>query len=95
MCNHFQLAIKVLPKEFAQDAERVARFRREAQLLASLNHPNIAAIHGLEEEDGKHFLVLELVEGDTLQDQLKRGAIPVEESVLPIFCQLKIGKAEF
>ena len=76
-----QVAIKVLPKEFAQDAERVARFRREAQLLASLNHPNIAAIHGLEETDGKHFLVLELVEGDTLADRLRRGAIPVEESL--------------
>ena len=76
-----QVAIKVLPKEFAQDAERVARFRREAQLLAFLNHPNIAAIHGLEETDGKHFLVLELVEGDTLADRLRRGAIPVEESL--------------
>ena len=76
-----QVAIKVLPEEFAQDTDRVARFRREAQLLASLNHPNIAAIHGLEETDGKPFLVLELVEGDTLADRVKRGAIPVEESL--------------
>ena len=68
-----QVAIKVLPEEFARDSERVSRFRREAQLLASLNHPNIAAIHGLEEDSGTHFLVLELVEGDTLADQVKRG----------------------
>jgi serine/threonine-protein kinase len=75
------VAIKVLPEEFAKDADRVARFQREAKLLASLNHPNIAAIHGLEESDGTHFLVLELIEGDTLADRLKRGAIPVEESL--------------
>ena len=76
-----QVAIKVLPEEFAQDTERVARFRREAQLLASLNHPNIAAIHGLEETDGKHFLVLELIEGPTLADRIKQGSIPAEESL--------------
>ena len=75
------VAIKVLPEEFAKDADRVARFQREAKLLASLNHPNIAAIHGLEESDGTQFLVLELIEGDTLADRLKRGAIPVEESL--------------
>jgi serine/threonine-protein kinase len=75
------VAIKVLPEEFAKDADRVSRFQREAKLLASLNHPNIAAIHGLEESDGTHFLVLELIEGDTLADRLKRGAIPVEESL--------------
>jgi serine/threonine protein kinase len=75
------VAIKVLPEEFAKDADRVARFQREAKLLASLNHPNIAAIYGLEESDGTHFLVLELIEGDTLADRLKRGAIPVEESL--------------
>ncbi len=75
------VAIKVLPEEFAKDSDRVARFQREAKLLASLNHPNIAAIHGLEESDGTHFLVLELIEGDTLADRLKRGAIPVEESL--------------
>ncbi len=75
------VAIKTLPEEFAKEADRVARFRREAQLLASLNHPNIAAIHGFEEDNGTHFLVLELVEGDTLADRVKRGAIQVEESL--------------
>ena len=75
------VAIKVLPEEFAKDAERVARFQREAKLLASLNHPNIASIYGLEESNSTHFLVLELIEGDTLADRLKRGAIPVEESL--------------
>jgi serine/threonine protein kinase/Tol biopolymer transport system component len=75
------VAIKVLPEEFAKDADRVARFQREAKLLASLNHPNIAAIHGLEESDGTHFLVLELIEGDSLADRIKAGAIPVEESL--------------
>ncbi len=76
-----EVAIKTLPEEFAQDADRLARFEREAKLLASLNHPNIAAIHGFEEDNGTHFLVMELVEGDTLADRLKRGAIPVEDSL--------------
>jgi eukaryotic-like serine/threonine-protein kinase len=75
------VAIKVLPEEFAKDADRVARFQREAKLLASLNHPNIAAIYGLEEFSGTNFLVLELVEGETLAEQLKRGPIPVDESL--------------
>ena len=75
------VAIKVLPEEFARDADRVARFQREAKLLASLNHPNIAAIHGLEESAGTNFLVLELVEGETLADRIKAGPIPVEESL--------------
>jgi serine/threonine protein kinase len=75
------VAIKVLPEEFARDTDRVARFQREAKLLASLNHPNIAAIHGLEESGGTNFLVLELVEGDTLADRIKTGPIPVEESL--------------
>jgi eukaryotic-like serine/threonine-protein kinase len=75
------VAIKVLPEEFARDADRVARFQREAKLLASLNHPNIAAIHGLEESGGTNFLVLELVEGQTLADRIKAGPIPVEESL--------------
>jgi serine/threonine protein kinase len=74
------VAIKVLPAAFAQDSQRVARFRREAQLLASLNHPHIAAIHGLEEQDGVVALVLELVEGEDLALRLTRGAIPVEEA---------------
>ena len=76
-----EVAIKALPAEFARDEERLARFEREAKLLASLNHPNIAAIYGLEEDNGTRFLVLELVEGDTLADRLKHGAIPVEESL--------------
>jgi serine/threonine protein kinase len=76
-----EVAIKVLPEEFAKDADRVARFQREAKLLASLNHPNIAAIYGLEESGGTNFLVLELVEGDTLADRIKAGLIPVEESL--------------
>ncbi len=76
-----EVAVKTLPEEFANDKERLARFEREATLLASLNHPNIATIHGLEEDGGTRFLVLELVEGDTLADRLERGAIPVEESV--------------
>src|SRR5512136_2663733 len=74
------VAIKVLPDEFARDADRVARFQREAKLLASLNHPNIAAIYGLEQTGGTQFLVLELVEGETLADQIKKGPIAVEES---------------
>ena len=75
------VAIKVLPEEFARDADRVARFQREAKVLASLNHPNIAAIHGLEESGETTFLVLELVEGVTLADRIKTGPIPVEESL--------------
>ena len=76
-----EVAIKTLPEEFAKDTDRLARFEREAKLLASLNHPNIAAIYGLEEHEGTRFLVLELVEGDTLADRLRRGSIPVEESL--------------
>src|SRR5512147_1875574 len=75
------VAIKVLPEEFARDSDRVARFQREAKLLASLNHPNIAAIHGLEECDGTNFLILELVEGQTLAERIKAGPISVEESL--------------
>ncbi len=75
------VALKVLPAAFAQDAERVARFRREAQILASLNHPNIAAIHGLEESEGVLALAMELVEGEDLAQRLKRGAVPVDEAM--------------
>jgi Tol biopolymer transport system component len=81
------VAIKVLPPEVAQDPERLGRFRREAQLLASLNHTNIAAIYGLEEAEGKPFLALELVEGEDLKERLGRGAIPVDE-VLEIAKQI-------
>ena len=69
-----EVAIKTLPEEFAKDEERLVRFEREAKLLASLNHPNIATIHGLEEHEGTRLLVLELVEGDTLADRLKSPA---------------------
>jgi hypothetical protein len=75
------VAIKSLPDEFARDPERVARFQREAEALAALNHPNIGAIYGLEESGGQRYLILELVEGDTLQERLRRGAIPVDESL--------------
>jgi Tol biopolymer transport system component len=75
------VAIKVLPPEVAQDRDRLARFQREAHLLAALNHPNVAAIYGLEEADGKPFLALELVEGEDLQQRLARGAIPVGEAL--------------
>jgi serine/threonine-protein kinase len=75
------VAIKVLPEEFATDADRVPRFQREAKLLASLNHSNIAAIYGLEESDGTNFFLLELVEGETLADRIKAGPVPVEESL--------------
>jgi Tol biopolymer transport system component len=75
------VAIKVLPPEVAQDQDRLARFRREAHLLASLNHPNIAAIYGLEEADGKPFLALELVLGEDIKQRLGRGAIPVDEAL--------------
>ena len=75
------VAVKVLPEAFADAPDRLARFEREAKLLAALNHPNIAAIHGLEESDGVRFLVLELVPGDTLFDRLQRGPIPLEETL--------------
>jgi serine/threonine-protein kinase len=75
------VAIKVLPSAFAEDKERMARFEREAKLLAVLNHTSIAAIHGLEESEGRRFLILELVEGETLQARLNRGALPVEEAL--------------
>ncbi len=76
------VAIKVLPESFARDADRLARFRREAQLLASLNHPNIATIYNIEDSNGTTYLVMELVPGETLADRIKRdGAVPVEESL--------------
>ena len=75
-----EVAIKLLPEEVVRDPERLARLRREARLLAALNHPNVATIHGLE-EDVQPFLVLELVEGEDLSQRLARGPIPVEEAV--------------
>ncbi|MDA2935059.1 protein kinase, partial [Acidobacteria bacterium AH-259-D05] len=76
-----EVAIKVLPEQFTQDPQRLARFEREAKLLASLNHPNIAAIYGFEHSDDVHFLVLELVEGETLAEQVAKGPLPVEEAL--------------
>ena len=82
-----QVAIKILPPSLAADADRLARFQREAEVLASLNHPNIAAIYGLEESDGMTALVMELVEGDDLSDRIAKGAIPPDDA-LPIAKQI-------
>jgi serine/threonine protein kinase len=76
------VAIKALPDAFANDSDRLQRFQREAQVLASLNHPNIAQIYGLEESDKTRCIVMELVEGETLQERLKRGPIPVDEALV-------------
>jgi Tol biopolymer transport system component len=84
-----EVAIKTLPREFQNDASRLARFEREARLLASLNHPNIAAIYGLEQVDTIRFLVLELVDGPTLSERLKSGPIEVPEAL-----RIAIGIAE-
>jgi Tol biopolymer transport system component len=84
------VALKVLPEPFARDADRMIRFAREAKLLASLNHPNIAAIYGLEEANGVRALVMELVEGPTLTERIKQGAIPLDEA-LPIARQIADG----
>ena len=84
-----QVALKILPDAFADDPDRLARFTREAQILASLNHPNIAAIYGIEEDEaeGRRALVLELVEGPTLADRISQGAIPIDDA-LPIAKQI-------
>src|SRR5262245_11094181 len=75
------VALKILPDTFAGDPDRVARFRREAQVLASLNHPHIDAIYGLDEANGTHFLVLELVDGESLASRIARGRLPVDEAL--------------
>src|SRR5215813_5692333 len=75
------VAIKLLPEAFSHDSDRVLRFEREARILASLNHPQIAGIHGLEEFEERKFLVMELVDGETLSERIKRGPIPVDESL--------------
>jgi eukaryotic-like serine/threonine-protein kinase len=80
------VAVKILPDEFDSDVDRVNRFQREAEVLASLNHPNIAAIYDLQQTDNTRLLVMELVEGETLADRIKRGPLPVEEA-------LQIGKS--
>ena len=84
------VAIKVLPVAVAGDPHRLARFEREAKLLASLSHQNIATLHGLEEHDGQRFLVMELAEGETLAERIAGGPIPVEEA-LPIALQIAEG----
>ena len=76
-----EVAIKILPAEFSRDSDRVSRFQREAEVLASLNHPNIAVIYDLQETAKSRFLVLELVEGETLADRIARGPIPVQEAL--------------
>ena len=76
-----QVAIKVLPESMTRDPERVARFEREAKLLASLNHPNIAAIYGFDDSNGTRFLVMEYVEGETLGSHLKKGPVAVEDAL--------------
>src|SRR5262245_27519605 len=76
-----EVAIKIVPEEFSLDADRVNRFQREAEVLAALNHPNVAAIYEVEEADNTRFLVLELVEGQTLAERIQHGAIPVEEAL--------------
>ena len=86
------VAVKVLPDAFSRDAERLARFEREAHLLASLNHPGIAAIHGIEESDGIRFLVLELVPGETLAERLRTGALRLPE-ILDIARQIAAALA--
>ena len=82
-----EVALKILPESFAADPDRLARFQREAEVLASLNHPHIAAIYGLEETNGQQALVLELVEGETLADRIRRGPLPIDEA-LPIARQI-------
>ena len=82
-----EIAIKVLPAAVASDPDRLARFTREAQVLASLNHPNIAAIYHVEDVDGTSALVMELVEGETLADRIAHGPIPIEDA-FPIARQI-------
>src|SRR5438552_12164731 len=73
------VAIKILPEEFSRDSDRLSRFQREAEVLASLNHPNIAAIYDFQEATESKFLVLELVDGDTLAERIQRGPLPIDE----------------
>src|SRR5678815_3328215 len=78
---HRDVAIKSLPEEVREDSDRLARFEREARLLAALNHSHIASIFGLEQQDGATYLVMELVEGPTLAERLAAGALPVDEAL--------------
>jgi serine/threonine protein kinase len=81
------VAVKVLPESFSSDPERLARFAREAEMLAALNHPNIAAIYGVEETGGTPALVMELIEGETLAERVARAPLPIDEA-LPIARQI-------
>ena len=85
-----EVAIKVLPEELAKDRERLDRFEREAKLLAALNHPAMAHLYGFEEDSGTSFLVMELVEGETLAERITRGPIPLDEALL-LFIQIAEG----
>ena len=85
-----EVAIKLLLEEVSADPERLARLEREARVLASLNHDNIASLHAFEQEGGSSFLVMELVEGETLAERIRRGAIPAEEA-LPLFLKIAEG----
>src|SRR3989475_12927216 len=76
-----EVAIKILPEEFSRDPDRIARFQREAEVLAALNHPNIAAIYDLAEAEGSRFLVLEFVEGETLAERIGREPMPIEDAL--------------
>ena len=82
-----EVALKILPALVAVDPDRLARFQREAEVLASLDHPNIGAIYGVEDTDGHHALVLQLIEGETLAERIARGPLPLEEA-LPIARQM-------
>ena len=84
------VAIKVLPDAFSRDKERLERFDREARLLAQLNHANVATLYGLEEHDGQKFLIMELVEGETLAEIIAKGPVPIDE-VIPLFVQIADG----
>ena len=84
------VAIKMLPEDVAVDPERLARFEREARMLAALNHPNIATVYGFEQAEATHFLTMEVVEGATLADRIERGPIPLEQA-LPLFVQIAQG----
>ncbi len=87
-----EVALKVLPEEVSRDAERLSRFEREAKALAALNHPNVATLHGLEREAGNPFLVMELVEGETLAERIARGPLSLEEAT-DVFSQIAEGLA--
>ena len=76
-----EVALKALPEEFSRDAARLARFEREARMLAALNHPAVAAIYGLEEVDGTQFIVMELVPGETLSEKLSHGPVLLDEAI--------------